>query len=107
MDAYTAAINAHDVDVAMLFVSPEATYNRPLGIFGGLPEIRGFIQDLIDRGVSIELIGERSVEGERVRWSSVVRFSDPAPGAPAEVRNESESLVRDGKILEHRATRQP
>jgi ketosteroid isomerase-like protein len=107
MDAYTAAINAHDAEAAMLFVSDEATYNRPLGIFGGHPEIRGFIQDLIDHGVSIELIGERSVEGERVRWSSVVRFSDPAPGAPAEVRNASESLVRDGKILEHRATRQP
>jgi hypothetical protein len=107
MDAYTAAINAHDVDIAMLYVSSEATYNRPLGIFGGLPEIRGFIQDLIDHGVSIELIGERAVDGERVTWSSLVKFSNPAPGSPAEIRNASESLVRDGKIVEHRAARMP
>jgi limonene-1,2-epoxide hydrolase len=105
MDAYTAAINAHDVEAALSYVADDAVYDRSVGAFNGKEEVRGFIQGIIDRNVHVELIGERTVDGERVTWQSRVMLDDPAnPGGPQiEVRNNSESIVRDGKIVMHTA----
>lgn len=108
MDAYTAAINAHDVEAALALVDDNAVYDRSVGAFQGKEEIRGFIEGLIARNVSVELIGERQVDGERVSWTSRVRLDDPDnPGGPQlEAINDSESVVRGGKIVSHTARRQ-
>jgi hypothetical protein len=105
MDAYTAAINSRDVEAALALVADDAVYERPAGSFNGKEEIRGFIEDLIAREAQIELIGERTVDGERVTWQSHIRIKDPAnPDGPLlELMNNSESTVRDGKIVHHRA----
>ncbi len=101
MDAYTAAINAHDVEGALALVDDDAVYGRPTGQFNGKEEIRGFIEGLVARDVHIELLGERRVEGEQVSWQSRVTLSDPED----EFINNSESIVRDGRIVAHTATR--
>jgi hypothetical protein len=105
MDAYTEAINNHDVEAALALVADDAVYERPAGSFNGKEEIRGFIEDLIARDVQVELVGERTVDGERVTWQSHVRIKDPAnPDGPLlELMNNSESTVRDGQIVHHRA----
>lgn len=109
MDAYTAAINAHDVETALSYVADDAVYSRPTGDFKGKEEIRQFIEDIIARNVQVELFGQRQVDGERVTWQSRVRLDDPQnPGGPQlEIVNNSESIVRDGKIVSHTATRAP
>ena len=61
MDAYTAAINAHDVEAALALVADDAVYERPTGQFSGHDEIRGFIEGLIARDVKVEVIGDRRV----------------------------------------------
>ena len=99
MDAYTATINAHDVEKALSYVAADAVYHRPAGEFKGKEEIRGFIEGLIARNVKVELIGERTVDGERVTWQSHVTLENPAQ----EIMNNSESIVRDGKIVMHTA----
>ena len=99
MDAYTAAINAHDVEGALSYVADNAVYHRPAGDFNGKEEVRGFIEGLVARNVKVELIGERTVDGERVSWQSHVTLENPAQ----EITNNSESIVRDGKIVMHSA----
>ena len=105
MDAYTVAINNHDVEAALALVADDAVYERPAGTFTGKEEIRGFIEDLIARDVQVELVGERTVDGERVTWQSHVMIKDPAnPDGPLlDIMNNSESIVRDGKIVHHQA----
>lgn len=105
MDAYTEAINNHDVEAALALVADDAVYERPAGTFTGKEEIRGFIEDLIARDVQVELVGERTVDGERVTWQSHVTIKDPAnPDGPLlDIMNNSESIVRDGKIVHHQA----
>lgn len=107
MDAYTAAINAHDVEAALAYVADDAVYNRPTGQFTGKEQIRGFIESLIARNVRVELVGERQVQGDRVTWTSRVFLSDPEnpDGPPLEIVNNSESVVQNGKIVSHSASR--
>ena len=109
IDAYTKAINAHNVEEALKFVDDNAVYMRPAGQFTGKAEVRTFIEGLVQQKVRIELVGQRQVSGERVTWTSRVFLTDPAnPNAPPrEVRNQSESVVRNGKIVSHRATPAP
>jgi hypothetical protein len=109
MDAYTVAINAGDVEKALSFVADDAVYNRPAGQFKGKAEIRKFVQDLITRKSRVELVGERKVQGERVTWVSRVTQMDPQnPSAPpTTIMNNSESIVRNGKIVTHTANRAP
>jgi hypothetical protein len=78
---------------------------RPAGAFVGKGEVRGFVEDLVTRGARIELIGERSIDGEWVRWRSRVSLADPAnPGGPRlVVNNRSSSIIRDGLIVFHQA----
>lgn len=105
MDAYTAAINAHDVEKALSYVADDAVYDRPTGQFNGKEETRGFIEGLVARNVKVELVGERQVDGERVSWSSHVTLADPENpnGPPVEIMNNSQSIVRNGKIVSHTA----
>jgi ketosteroid isomerase-like protein len=109
MAEYTTAINAHDLEKALSLVADDAVYTRPGGEFRGKEEIRGFIQDLINRDVQVELIGERQVQGERVSWTSRVSLQDPQdPNGPrVEIVNHSESIVRNGQIVTHSAQRAP
>lgn len=107
MDAYTEAINAHDVEKALSYVADDAVYERPNGAFNGKAEIRNFVEDLVARNVHVELIGERQVDGEQVTWHSRVMIDDPEnpDGPQMELRNDSTSIVRDGKIVRHMAVR--
>jgi ketosteroid isomerase-like protein len=107
MDAYTAAINAGDVATALSFVADDAVYDRPppLGQLVGKDAIRGFVESLVARKARIALVGLRRVEGEKVTWSSRVTLlnaNDPS-GPPDVVENNSESIVRGGKIVQHTA----
>ena len=68
MDAYTAAINAGDIEAAMALVADDAVYERAAGNFNGKEEIRGFVEGLIAREAQVELVGERQVDGEIVSW---------------------------------------
>ena len=107
MDAYTAAINAHDVEAALALVADDVIYHRPTGDFNGKEAVRGFIEGLIARNVRVELVGQRTVDGERVSWRSHVFLADPEnPDGPLlEIMNNSESIVRNGKIVMHTASR--
>lgn len=107
MDAYTAAINAHDVEAALQYVADDAVYERPTGQFQGKDEVRTFIENLIAQDVHVELLGERTVEGEKVTWMSQVTLKDPQnpDASPTVIVNNSESIVRDGKIIFHTARR--
>jgi len=104
IDAYTAAINAHDVEGALTYVADSAVYVRPGGQFIWKEEIRGFIEGLIAQNVRVELVGERQVEGDRVSWTSRVYLDDPANPGAGPRQNRSESVVRDGLIVFHMAT---
>ena len=107
MDAYTAAINAGDVAKALSLVAEDAVYDRPppLGILTGKDAIRGFIESLVTRKAKVERIGVRHVSGELVKWTSRVTLIDPEnPSAPPTVtENNSESIVRGGKIVQYTA----
>ena len=109
MNAYTAAINAGDVEKALSYVDDNAVYSRPVGKFTGKAEVRTFVQDLVTRKAKIELLGQRTVQGENVTWVSRVTLIDPQnPGAPpTTVTNNSASVVRNNKIVQHTATRAP
>jgi ketosteroid isomerase-like protein len=109
IDAYTAALNAHDVEGALAFVDDNAVYMRPTGQFIGREEVRGFIEGLVAQNVQIELMGERQEFGNYVMWMSQVTLADPTnPGAaPMQLRNQSESVVHGGRIVFHLATRVP
>ncbi|MBI2929822.1 MAG: CHRD domain-containing protein [Verrucomicrobia bacterium] len=107
VDAYTAAINAGDVETALSFVAEDAVYDRPppLGILTGKEAIRGFIESLVARKARIELLGLRRVEGELVNWKSRVTLLDTANpgGLPVISLNDSSSIVRNGLIVQHTA----
>jgi hypothetical protein len=103
VDAYTAAINTGNVDAAIAFVADNAVYNRPGGQFVGKDQVRGFIEGLVERQAQIELLGSREVYGEYVRWSSHVTFGNPGSG-PTDSRNNSQSIVHQGRIVFHMAT---
>ncbi len=106
VDAYTAALNAGDVDGALAFVADNAVYMRPAAQFIGKAQVRGFVEDLVARAGKIELQGEREVYGEYVTWRSRVTFGNPGAG-PAEVRNLSRSVVINGQIVFHMAQPAP
>jgi ketosteroid isomerase-like protein len=103
VDAYTAAINAGNAEAALAFVADEAVYMRPAGQFIGKDQVRGFVEGLIARNAQIELLGEREVFGDYVRWMSRVTLTNP-DGSPAEIRNRSQSIVHEGKIVFHMAS---
>ena len=105
MDAYAAAINAHDVEKALSYVADDAVYDRAVGGFNGKEEVRVFIESIIARNVQVSVVGERQVDGERVTWRSRVMLDDPEnPGGPQIENNlNSESIVRNGKIVMHTA----
>ncbi len=106
VDAYTAAINAGDVEGALAFVADNAVYMRPAGQFIGKDQVRGFIQDLVARGARIELQGDRDTVRDYVSWISRVTFANPGSG-PSEIRNLAQSIVVDGKIVFHMAYPSP
>jgi len=104
MDAYTEAINAHDVEKALSFLADDAVYDRSAGAFNGKSEVRQFVEGIIARDVQVGVIGERTVDGEHVSWQSRVMIDDPQnPGTRLEVILNSESIVRNGKIVQHTA----
>jgi hypothetical protein len=107
LDAYTAAINAGDVETALSFVADDAVYDRPppLGLLTGKAAIRGFIETLVARKARIELLGLRTVAGESVTWKSRVTQLDATdPTLPPVVSlNDSSSIVRNGLIVQHTA----
>jgi ketosteroid isomerase-like protein len=106
MDAYTDAINAGDVELALSYVAEDAVYDRPGGQFVGKAEVRGFVEDLIARNVEVELIGERAVDGDTVTWTSHVTIDDPEnPGTRLDLTNNSLSVVQNGLIVQHTAQR--
>jgi len=109
IDAYTAAINAWNVEAALAFVADDAVYLRPGGRFVGRDEVGGFIEGLVRQQAEIELLGEREAFGTYVRWRSRVTLHDPErPDAPPTlVQNQSESIVAEGRILFHHAVRAP
>jgi ketosteroid isomerase-like protein len=107
MDAYTEAINNHDVEAALALVAEDALYSRPNGDFNGKEEIRGFIEGLFARDVQVSVIGERQVNGEEVIWMSSVSLLDPEnPNGPRiQLTNNSRSTIRNGLIVFHTAER--
>ena len=109
IDAYTAALNSGDVEGALAFVAEEAVYLRPGGRFVGRDEVRGFIEGLVAQRARIELLGERRTFGNYVMWMSRVTMTSPLgpDAAPVVLMNQSESIVRDGQIVFHMATRLP
>jgi hypothetical protein len=105
MDAYAAAINAHDVEKALSYVADDAVYDRSAGNFNGKDEVRTFVEGIIGRNVQVSVVGERQVDGERVSWKSQVMLDDPEnPNGPQlKILLNSESIVRNGKIVSHTA----
>jgi ketosteroid isomerase-like protein len=104
MDAYTAAINAGNVNGALALVADDAVYDRPGGQFRGKEQVRGFIQSLVDQKAKIELIGTRQVNGTLVTWRSRVTQTN-AQGQQTTIENNSSSTVVNGKITTHKAER--
>jgi ketosteroid isomerase-like protein len=107
LDAYTAAINAGDVETALSFVADDAVYDQPppFGLLTGKAAIRGFIETLVARKARIELLGLRTVAGELATWKSRVTQLDATdPTLPLVVSlNDSSSIVRNGLIVQHAA----
>ena len=106
IDAYTAAINAGDLEAALSFVAEDAVYDRPppFGVITGKVAVRAFIQDLITRKARIQLLGFRTVAGESVKWKSRISLiSATNPSETQVLLNESSSIVRGGLIIQHTA----
>ena len=109
IDAYAAAINAGDLEAALALVADDAVYDRPTGAFVGKAEVRGFVEGILARNALVELLGERSVDGEMATWRSRVTIDDPAnpDGPPRIIHNLSASRVVDGLIVMHTAEPAP
>jgi len=100
IDEYIAAINAHDVEQALKFVSDEAVYSPEGDQIKGKSEIRKFIEDNMARLVSVERVGEYKVDGEEVRWTERGLFKNPfGQGPNIEIVTNLEAIVRNGKIV--------
>jgi hypothetical protein len=99
IDAYIAAINAHDVEKALQFVANDAVYSPQGNQIKGKSEIRKFIEDNMTQLIRVERVGEYKVDGERVSWTEHGLFKNPFPGGtPIEVVTDLEAIVQNGKI---------
>jgi ketosteroid isomerase-like protein len=100
IDQYIAAINAHDVEGALQFVAEDAVYRPDGDEIQGKSEIRKFIEENVAQLVSVERVGEYTVDGEQVAWTEHGVFKNPfGQGPNLEVVIHFEAVVREGKII--------
>jgi limonene-1,2-epoxide hydrolase len=100
IDQYIAAINAHDVEAALQFVSNDAVFSPEGNQIKGKSEIKKFIEDNLAQLVSVKRVGEFKIDGEKVSWTERGQFRNPFPGGKVmEVVTNLEAIVRNGKIV--------
>ena len=108
IDKYIAAINAHDVEGALEFVDNNAVYSPEGNQIKGKSEIRKFIEQNVAQLVSVERLGEYTVDGERITWTERGLFKNPFPGGTTmKITTNLEAIVRNGKIISLTGTAVP
>lgn len=108
IDKYIAVINDHDVEGALQFVDKNAVYSAEGNQIKGKSEIRKFIEQNVAQLVSVERLGEYTVDGERITWTERGLFKNPFPGGtPMKITTNLEAIVRNGKIISLTGTAVP
>jgi limonene-1,2-epoxide hydrolase len=93
--AFFDAVNAHQIDKAMSYVSPKAVFDEPIGTFRGRAAVRG----LLRREVAHQIVFHHSnfrVHGGRVIYD--FRLTQYPSGIVA-TGTDGLTIVKDGKIV--------
>lgn len=93
--AFFDALNAHQIDKAMSYVSPKAVFDEPIGTFTGRPAIRGLLRREVVHQVVVHHSNFR-VHGGRVIYD--FRLSQYPIGIIA-TGTDGLTIVKDGKIV--------
>ena len=105
-NALLAEMNAYNVGRALeLFADNAVVTLVPTNLYTGKDEIRRWLQELVADNFHVDVVGELSVEGERVTGKTKIS-SDFLRGLGLdEVEATSVAVVRDGKV--HSSTLTP
>jgi limonene-1,2-epoxide hydrolase len=94
--AFFSAMNAHQIDKAMSYVSPKAVFDEPIGRFTGRAAIRGLLRREVFRDRIVVHHSNFRVHGDRVVYD--FRLTQD-PGGVVAAGNNGLDIVMDGKIV--------
>jgi limonene-1,2-epoxide hydrolase len=93
--AFFDALNAHQINKAMSYVSSKAVFDEPIGTFTGRAEIRGLLQREVKDQITVHHSNFR-VHGGRVIYD--FRLTQYPIGIIA-TGTDGLTIVKDGKIV--------
>ena len=90
------AVNAHQIDKAMRYVSPKAVFDEPIGTFRGRAAVRGLLRREVFRDRIVVHHSNFRVHGDRVAYDYRLTTD---PGGIVATGNNGLDIVKDGKIV--------
>lgn len=100
LNAFNAAVNAHDVDAALALFAPDAIAQfpnqPPPNVYRGTQEIRTWLQ--ADAAQHIQVTASNvKVTGDRVTWDASIVIDDVRP-LGISLDGSAEAVIQNGKI---------
>jgi limonene-1,2-epoxide hydrolase len=93
--AFFDAVNAHQIDKAMSYISPKAVFDEPIGTFTGRAAVRGLVRREVEHQVVFHHSNFR-VHGGRVVYD--FRITQYPTGIVA-TGDDGLTIVKNGKIV--------
>jgi hypothetical protein len=94
--AFFDDLNAHQIDKATRYVSPQAVFDEPIGTFRGRAAIRGLLRREVFRDRAVFHHSNFRVHGDWVVYDFRVTTD---PGGIVGTGNNGLDIVKDGKIV--------
>ena len=106
--AYGAAqVNAHNLDALMTIFAEDAVVTNDGAVFTGKEQVRGFMKAAIDDFISTTIVGEFTVNGNRVTWREEDRLKSLTQIGVPVIYSRGEAVVEDGLIKSMVFTTEP
>lgn len=107
LETYDFAINGRDVDAALALFADDAVVKVRSGTFTGRDKIRAWLQGEADKNLRAQVVGQRTVQGDKITWRSSFTRDDLKNLGIAVAEADDEATVRDSKIRAFSSTLTP
>ncbi|MEO6458034.1 MAG: nuclear transport factor 2 family protein [Chloroflexia bacterium] len=94
----TAQVNAHNLDALMSIFADDAVVNNDGTLFAGKEQVRGFLKAALDDFISTTIVGEFTVNGNKVTWREEDRIKSLTQIGVPVIYSSGEAVVEDGLI---------
>jgi len=94
----TSQVNAHNLDALMTIFADDAVVTNDGVVFTGKEQVRGFLKAALDDFISTTIVGEFTVNGNKVTWREEDRIKSLTQIGVPVIYSSGEAVVEDGLI---------